>query len=93
MHKICPSPDSIYNYLVQPYIEGAERINRAFSGIDDIAFGRPPLSMERRVISLVTGLILMIPLVNTIVWLAAKRFGNPDILSDSSEFYRDKQVV
>jgi len=94
MHKVCPllGPDSIYNYMVQPYIEGAERINRAFSGIDDTVFGMPSLSLKQRIFSLIQGLVLMIPLVNTIVWLAVQRFCTHDRLADPSEFCRNKQV-
>ena len=72
-----------YATTIQPFKEGAERINLAFNGVDALSLELRSLSLKERIIRLITGILLMIPLVNTIVWLAMQTFGQPDYLSDS----------
>jgi hypothetical protein len=63
-------------------MEGAERINRFFQGVDLHHIERKNLNWEERIISLITGLCLMIPMINSIIWLAMCIFGTPERLSN-----------
>ena len=74
--------DWIYGLLIQPYKEGSERINRAFAGVDFLTLELRPLSFKERAVSLLTGIVLMTPLINSIVWFAMQTFGAPDSLTD-----------
>ena len=74
--------EGFYTLVIQPYKEGAERINRFFSGIDDLTLDLRPLPWKERVVSLIAGIALMTPLINTIVWLSMQTFGHPDPLTD-----------
>ncbi len=76
------SREWIYGLVIQPYKEGAERINRAFAGVDFLTLELRPLSLRERVFSLAAGLLLMTPLINSIVWVAMQTFGQPEFLSD-----------
>ena len=71
-----------YATTIQPFKEGAERINLAFNGVDALSLELRSLSLKERIIRLITGILLMIPLVNTIIWIAMQTFGQPDYLSD-----------
>lgn len=76
------NPEWIHEHLIQSPLEGAERINRAWQGIDTHSLNRTPLSIKERVISLIVGIALMLPFVNTIIWIAWQTFGKPERLSD-----------
>lgn len=57
-------------------------VNLAWLGVDLSYVGSLALSMKERVISWLIGTALLIPFVNTIVWLAWQTFGNPEELFD-----------
>lgn len=77
------SSRNLFVYIVQPHIEGAERINRAFWGIDSHSLAQSRLTMKERVVSLIAGLVLtFFVLVNNIVWIAWQVLGHPETLSD-----------
>ncbi len=81
--EICPvNREWIHTYVFEPYLQGAALIKRAWKGVDFLSLERTPLSLKERLISLLTGLALMIPLINTIIWLAWQTFGNPEKLFD-----------
>lgn len=70
-----------YSLVVLPYREGAERINQAFAETDFLTLHQP-VSMTKRLFSLLTGFALMIPLFSQMLWIFMRTFGDPDILSD-----------
>jgi hypothetical protein len=63
-------------------LQGVELVKRAWHGIDFHSFQRPSLSIHDRVSSFLTGILLLIPVVNTVIWIAWKTFGNPKLLID-----------
>jgi hypothetical protein len=63
-------------------MEGTERIRRFVNGVDFYSVDNPTLDWSERVVSLITGILLLLPFVNIIVWLAMETFGNPDIFAD-----------
>lgn len=80
---ICPvNREWIHTYLLEPYLEGCERINRAWKGVDFHSVNLAPLSLKKRVVSFIIGICLLIPMVNLIIWIAWQTFGNPEKLSD-----------
>lgn len=84
----------IYTYLLQPLLEGVERLNRVWSGREEFhTFESKSLTLEHRAIYLLSGLSLVIPLVGTIVWMVMQTFGQPDHLSDSYYIARNFETV
>lgn len=80
--KICPvSREWIHAHLLAPYLQGVELINLAWKGVDR-SLAPNPLSLSERVICWLQGIALMLPLVNTIIWLAWQAFGEPEPLFD-----------
>lgn len=69
--------------VLKPFLEGAERINRAFQGIEELSFAKQPLSSQERVISLIEGIFLMIPFINAILWMALEQFCNAPSFTDA----------
>ena len=77
------TPEWLHQYLIEPYLEGIERLNRAWRGVELYRIKPVALSLKERVISLITGIALtFFPLVNTVIWMAWQTFGTPEILSD-----------
>ncbi len=77
------SSKELYTFVVQPYLEGSERLNRAWQGIDFHSLTHAKFSLKERAVFLLTGIVLVFfPLINSVIWLAWKTFGNPEILSD-----------
>ena len=77
----------VYTYIVQPSVEGAERLNRLWSGINSHSLDTTPLSLRNRFISLLTGFALMFfPMANSIMWIAWQTFGHPEVLCDPFSF-------
>lgn len=58
------------NYFTSPFIEAASHLNDAFSSHHPLA---------NRIVHLVTGISLMIPVVNIIIYAALKHFSPPPI--------------
>ena len=76
------SDEALYYYVVVPFIEGAERLNRAWLGVDKRLLSKPELSLQKRSISLLTGAALtFLFLGNILIWNIWQTFGNPDRLS------------
>jgi hypothetical protein len=68
--------------FVAPYLQGAAMITNAWNGVDFSYVGHKALSLKERVVTWLIGVVLLIPLINTIVWFAWKTFGRPDELFD-----------
>ena len=73
-----------HTHLLEPFLEGSERLNRAWQGVDFHSLGQKPLSLKDRVISLLVGTILMIPLINVIIWVTWETFGHPEQISSAN---------
>ncbi len=84
VHAIAPlSSKELYSFVVQPYIEGSERLNRAWHGIDFHSLTHTKFSLKEKAVFLLSGICLVVfPLINSVIWLAWKTFGHPEILSD-----------
>ncbi|MDE3046467.1 MAG: hypothetical protein KGJ02_07475 [Verrucomicrobiota bacterium] len=81
--SICYSVNVWFHAMIlHPYQEGSRRIRRACSKKDPYRFDHPPLMLKDRVISLVAGLLLLLPFINTIIWVWMRTVGQPDVLSD-----------
>lgn len=82
--RICPiDREWIHTYLLAPYLQGVEMMNRAWSGVNFYSLTLPSLSLKERVISWLTGVVLLLPLINCIIWIAWQTFGKPVILFTS----------
>lgn len=68
--------------LLRPFAEGAERVNRAIAGIDFHDARHSEIGLLQRCWTLLVGISLMIPIVNVVIWICMKTFGNPEILSN-----------
>jgi hypothetical protein len=66
----------------KPFAEGAERVNRAIEGVNLHHILHSKMSLLERSWSLLVGLCLMIPLINSILWICMKTFGNPEALTE-----------
>jgi hypothetical protein len=67
--------------ILDPPNEGVARINRCFRGVDLHQIDHPTLDWTKRVIDLITGVILLVPILNTIFWMFIRTIGNAQILS------------
>jgi hypothetical protein len=80
--QICPiNREWIHNHLLEPYLQGCALITIAWNGFDR-SLAPTPLSLSDRVVCWLQGVALMIPFVNTIIWLAWQAFGTPEKLFD-----------
>ena len=71
----------IHTHILLPYYQGCELVNQAWAGADR-SIETSPFSWQERVIIWIKGMILLIPIVNTIIWLVWKTFGKPEKLAD-----------
>jgi hypothetical protein len=70
--------------FILPYAEGAARVNRAFLGIDLREIDSPKINLTNRCIDILTGLVLFIPILNSILMVFFRTFGNMEILTQKS---------
>ncbi len=68
--------------IYKPFAEGGERINRAIEGVNLHHIQHPKMNLLDRGWSLLVGVCLMMPVINSILWICMKIFGNPEILSE-----------
>ncbi len=83
--KICPvSPQCLHTYLLEPFLEGVERVNLAWQGVrfHQVAAVPPKIDLKERLILLVVGAVLLLPFINNVVWAFWQVFGTPEKLSD-----------
>ncbi len=71
----------LHEEALRPYLEAIERLIRAWRGVDFHSIFQNKLSWKERIISLVVGILLLIPLFNIAVWKGWVAFGNPEVLS------------
>ena len=80
--QICPiNREWVHNNLLEPYLQGSELINMAWKGVDR-SLAPTHLSLSERVICWLQGVSLMVPFVNSVIWLAWQAFGKPEKLFD-----------
>lgn len=82
MEVLPVSPEWIHKFLVEPYLEGAERCNLAWEGHDYSLVPKQFSWQERAVYFLQGTSLLLFPFVNTIIWLSWQTFGSPERLAD-----------
>ena len=75
-------PEWSYNVVFRPYMEGAIRINRFFSGVDLQGIAQTRFSWKERFVELLVGLALSLPFINAIVWLGMQMFNQTRPLSN-----------
>lgn len=80
--RICPVNREWMHQFVAPYLQGAAMVTNAWKGVDFSYVGHKALSLKERVVTWLIGVILLIPLINTIIWFAWKTFGRPNELFD-----------
>lgn len=71
----------IFTYVLEPYDQGCELINLFWNGVDR-SLERNALSWGDRLIYLIEGALLLIPLINTIIWIVYQTFLKMDTLVD-----------
>ncbi len=76
------SPKTLHALLVSPFEEGCARINLAFFSKNMHSLNPARFCWQERLVHLAAGALLMLPLINAIIWIAWKTFGNPEILCD-----------
>jgi hypothetical protein len=70
--------------FLEPVKEGLARVKRCFMGIKDTEIYPTRLTWSERTVDVLTGLILMFPLLNFVVWVPMTSFGNPERLSQAT---------
>jgi hypothetical protein len=77
--------NSIVNWcqmaVLEPPCEGVARLNRCFKGVDLHQIDHPKLSLCQRIVDLITGFLLLIPILNLILWVFIRTFGNAQNLA------------
>ena len=67
----------IHKYLAEPLLQGCELFNLAWEGKDRCLIPNNLSLKERLIYCLQGALLLLFPLINVIIWLVWKTFGNP----------------
>jgi hypothetical protein len=73
----------LHYYIAEPFCEGAERISKAWQGVNFHALIEEKISLKNRVKLWIEGTILMTPYVNFIFWILYQNFSQPNRLSTS----------
>lgn len=79
-----PNPLALWfhEYIAQPYHEGIRRIERAVFCADLSYIDHPDLSLKDAVVSFLVGVaLILLPFINTIIWIAMRTFGGADVLA------------
>lgn len=76
------NPWWVHTYLFEPCLQGKALVEIAWKGVDFSNLARPVLTLQKRAVFLITGIFLMIPLINTIIWISWQTFGTPVPLFD-----------
>ncbi|MBX7067560.1 MAG: hypothetical protein K1X28_10060 [Parachlamydiales bacterium] len=71
----------VYTYVLEPYAQGCEYLDLFWKGVDR-SLEQNPLSLTERIVYLIEGTALMLPFVNSIIWIALQTFGSPQKLAD-----------
>lgn len=81
--EIVPSRAWVHSYIEQPFEEGIERIKRAIHGryLHLFEQDKYPISLQDRSIYLLSGIVLLVPLINLVAWSFMKTFFEPEQLA------------
>src|SRR5690606_13646834 len=80
--QICPvDREWVFTHVLEPFEQGCELINLFWSGVDR-SLERNALSLGDRIIYLIEGTLLLIPFINTVIWLALKTILGVETLVD-----------
>ncbi len=92
--ELLPSRIWVHTYLEQPFEEGIERIKRAIHGryLHLFEEDKYPISLKHRSIYLLSGIALLIPLINVIVWSFMKTFFEPEQLAQPYMLAKPKKA-
>ncbi len=71
----------IHTHVLEPYLQGCELMKMAWEGVDK-SLKPNYLTLSKRAICWLQGASLMIPVVNTIIWLTWQALGPPEKLFD-----------
>lgn len=71
----------VYTFVLEPYAQGCEYLELFWKGVDR-SLQQNPLLLTDRIVCLLKGALLMVPLINTIIWIAWQTFGSPEQLAD-----------
>ena len=83
IQNLSPVSDAwLYTFVIQPHLEGIGRLNFLLDKPKPSLFETPPLSLKEKLIYLISGVSLMIPLIATIAWVFMQTFGNPESFSE-----------
>jgi len=83
IQALCPvSPQWVHSFVIEPYLEGCERVNRAWQGVDFHSLTRAPLFFKERIWEWLKGTLLLTPIVGGLFWLLWQTFGSPSKWSD-----------
>jgi hypothetical protein len=79
---LIPSKLWVHTYLEQPFVEGIERIRRTIHGkyLHQLQPNHHPIFGKDRALYLLSGVVLLVPLVNTIIWIFMQTFGGAEPL-------------
>jgi hypothetical protein len=72
---------SFHSVFLTPFAEGALRVKNFAQGTDFTLIDQPKRPLSDRVVDLIVGLALLIPLLNAIIWIALHNIGNMQSLS------------
>lgn len=77
--QIAPvDPQWIHTYLLEPCLLGCERLNRVWGATDFSSPQTDSPSLRERIVLWIEGIAVLSPIVNTIIWITWKTFGDPD---------------
>ncbi|MDP1608940.1 MAG: hypothetical protein Q8L98_06480 [Chlamydiales bacterium] len=79
--ELVPSRIWVKTYIIEPYLEGIERIRRAIHGKISDLFIAQSVSLEDRIIYLISGTSLLIPFFNSMLWFFMQIVSEPERLS------------
>ncbi len=71
-------------FTFAPFKEGAMRINKCIQGKDFNQIDHPTLSLKDRTFAVISGILLCIPALNAIIWIAMHVFGAKTALAVNS---------
>lgn len=81
----------LHEFVLRPYLEGAERLTRAWRGVNFHSIYQNQIPWKQRIVSILTGLLLLLPFVNLVIWCFWETFGKPEILTTPCRLAREEK--
>jgi hypothetical protein len=77
--QIAPvDPQWIHTYLLEPCLLGCERLNRVWGEINFNSSKKNSPPLRERIVLWIEGMAILSPIINTIIWITWKTFGDLD---------------